>query len=72
MAQALAQVTGRNVDEFRAKMDWRVDPKTGKQVERDAAGEWPKGSKPYPGFAYENPKVAKAYDAIKAAEVSDL
>jgi hypothetical protein len=65
MAQALAQVTGRNADEFLAKMDWRVDPKTGKQVERDAAGEWPKGSKPYPSFAYENPKVAKAYDAIK-------
>ena len=70
MAQALAQVTGRNADEFRAKMDWRVDPKTGKRVEQDAAGEWPKGSKPYSSFAYENKDVAKAYDAIKGPGVS--
>jgi TIR domain len=70
MAQALAQVTGRNADEFLAKMDWRVDPKTGKRVEQDAAGEWPKGSKPYPSFACENEDVAKAYDAIKGHGVS--
>src|SRR5262245_46888714 len=70
MAQALAQVTGRNADEFRAKMDWRVDAKTGKRVEQDAAGEWPKGSKPYPSFAYENKDVAKVYDAIKGPGVS--
>jgi TIR domain-containing protein len=70
MAQALAQVTGRNVDEFLAKMDWRVDSKTGKRVQQDADGEWPKGSKTYPSFAYENRDVAKAYDAIKGAGVS--
>jgi len=70
MAQALAQVTGRSADEFRAKMDWRVDPKTGKGVEQDAAGEWPKDSKPYPSFAYENKDVAKAYEAIKGHDVS--
>ena len=70
MAQALAQVTGRSADEFLAKMEWRVDSKTGARVEQDAAGEWPKGSRPYPSFAYQNKDVAKVYDAIKGPGVS--
>lgn len=62
LAQCIAEVTGKPVDEYKAKMAWRVDSK-GAQVSQDANGEWPKGAVTYPAFAMRNAQVRAKYDA---------
>jgi hypothetical protein len=61
LAQAIAEVTGKPVDEYKAKMTWRVDSK-GAQVQPDAQGEYPKGAISYPAFAMRNAQVKAKYD----------
>lgn len=58
LAIAIASVTGKPADGFLAKMGWKVDPKTGAQVEADT-----KGALSYGAFAMRNAKVKAAYDA---------
>ena len=64
MADAIAGVTGKPRDGFLAKMSTRVDAK-GNPVSADSEGNYPKGSKTYPAFAYSNPLVRQAYDKAK-------
>lgn len=75
MADCIAKVTGKPVDQFLAKMEWRVDA-SGKQVQQQADGSWPKGAKTYPAFAYGIPAVRQLYDAAKppkaTADVASL
>jgi hypothetical protein len=43
------------------RMDWWVDAKSGKKVEPDKNGKYPKGSIPYPEFAINYPEVKTFY-----------
>lgn len=58
LAMAIASVTGKPADGFLSKMGWKVDPKTGAQVDADT-----KGALSYGAFAMRNAKVKAAYDA---------
>jgi hypothetical protein len=69
MAQAIAQVTGKDAAVYQAKMGWRVDSK-GVQVAQNADGSWPKGAITYPAFAARNATVRAAYDALAGTGVS--
>jgi predicted acylesterase/phospholipase RssA len=68
MAKAIAQAKGkRDPKPYLAKMKWRVDGKTGKEVLPNDKGEFPEGSIPYAAFAARNAKVKEAYDQLTGA-----
>jgi predicted acylesterase/phospholipase RssA len=67
LAQAIALATGtRDPEPWSKKMESRVDAKSGKEVEQDGNGKYPKGSIPYPEFAMRNPEVKAIYDRLSA------
>lgn len=61
LAKALAAATGKPETEFVAKMDWKVDPKTGARAAPGANGDYAKGTIGYPAFAMRNKTVAGKY-----------
>lgn len=77
LAKAIAAVTGKPEAEYSAKMDWRVDQRTGGRVAAGADGTFPRGAISYPAFAMRNKAVAAKYAELggvtgKEVEVTAL
>ena len=71
LAKAIAQAKGKDDPKsWLAKMESQVDVQTGKKVEPDEKGKYPKGSLPYPAFAIRNPKVKELYDRLAGSDPS--
>jgi len=66
MLACIKQVTGKDRSDRAA---WRVDAK-GNQVQADAKGEFPKGSKSYFAFAYGVAAIREAYDKARGTGAS--
>jgi len=66
MLACILQATGKDRSD---RKDWRVDAK-GNQVQPDAKGEFPKGSKSYLAFAYEVAAIREAYNKARGTGAS--
>jgi predicted acylesterase/phospholipase RssA len=64
VADAIVKAKGKSVLNLSAKMECWVDAKTGKPVDQNPKGDYPKGSIPYAIYAMRNPKVRAAYDQL--------
>jgi predicted acylesterase/phospholipase RssA len=69
LANAIARAKGtRDPERWLKRMESRVDAESGKEVEPDGTGKYPKGSIPFPDFALRYPEVKTIYDRLGAPD----